>query len=92
MLQNGSSPLLTLSAYWCYAVRYGKTITDRVPGCMDQFQMNKYSSVSSVIERVKALLVKDRRLKDTVETLVLRLNKSQEQIYPGEFEDYSTGT
>jgi len=54
--------------------------------------MNKYSSVSSVIERVKALLVKDRRLKDTVETLVLRLNKSQEQIYPGEFEDYSTGT
>ena len=40
--------------------------------------MNKYSSVSSVIERVKALLVKDRRLKDTVETLVLRLSKSQE--------------
>jgi len=36
-------------------------------------------SVSSVIERVRALLVTDRRLKDTVETLVLRLSKSQEQ-------------
>ena len=46
---------------------------------MDQFQMNTYSSVSNVIERVKALLVKDRWLKDTVETLVLRLSKSQEQ-------------
>jgi chromosomal replication initiation ATPase DnaA len=45
----------------------------------DQFQMNTYSSMSSVIERVKVLLVKDRRLKDTVETLVLRLSKSQEQ-------------
>ena len=45
----------------------------------DQFQMNKYSSVSSVIERVKAPLVRDRRLKDTVQTLVLRLSKSQEQ-------------
>ena len=46
----------------------------------DQFQMNKYSSMSSVIERVTVLLVKDRRLKDTVETLMLRLSKSQEQI------------
>ena len=45
----------------------------------DQFQMNKYSSVSSIIERVKVLIASDRRLKDNVENLILRLSKSQEQ-------------
>ena len=45
----------------------------------DQFQVNKYSSVSSVIERVKVLLTEDPRLKDTVEKLSNRLSKSQEQ-------------
>ena len=52
---------------------------DSLKAIGDQFQMNKYNLVSSVIERVKALLVKDRRLKDTVENLVVRLSKSQEQ-------------
>ncbi|UCE34591.1 MAG: hypothetical protein JSV40_01325 [Deltaproteobacteria bacterium] len=45
----------------------------------DQFQMNKYSSVSSVIERVKALISEDSRPKDRVGNIISRLSKSQEQ-------------
>ena len=45
----------------------------------EQFQMDKYSSVSSAIERMKALIAKDRRLRSRVEKLVLMLAKSQEQ-------------
>ena len=43
-----------------------------------QFQVNKYSSVSSVIERMKALIFTDRRLKERAEKL-LEQTKSQEQ-------------
>ena len=45
----------------------------------DQYQMNTYSSVSSVIERVKALISEDSRLKDRVGNLSSRLSKSREQ-------------
>jgi len=45
----------------------------------EQFQMDKYSSVSSGIERMKALIAKDQRLRSRVEKLVLMLAKSQEQ-------------
>ena len=45
----------------------------------EQFQMDKYSSVSSAIERMKALIANDRRLRSRVEKLVLMLAKSQEQ-------------
>ena len=43
----------------------------------ERFQMRKYSSVSSVIERMKASLNKDRRLRVRVEKLMVELSKSQ---------------
>jgi len=45
----------------------------------EQFQMKKYSSVSSVIERIKAAIENNRRLRSRIENLVSALNKSQEQ-------------
>ena len=45
----------------------------------EQFRINKYSSVSSVIERMKKVLAKDRQLMKRVEGIVLALSKSQEQ-------------
>ena len=48
----------------------------------DQFQMNTYSSVSGVIERVKALMNEDLGPQDTVEYLANRMSKSQEQSLP----------
>jgi chromosomal replication initiation ATPase DnaA len=47
----------------------------------DQFQMAKYSSVSSVIERVKKLIVKDRSVRKRVEKHIFALSKSQEQLF-----------
>jgi hypothetical protein len=44
-----------------------------------RFGLDKYSSVSSAIERMKALISKDRQLRDRVERLLLELSKSQEQ-------------
>lgn len=44
-----------------------------------QFQIGKYSSVSSVIERMKALLSNDRKLRMRVENLISQLSKSQKQ-------------
>ncbi len=45
----------------------------------EEFGMRKYSSVSSVIERVKELVAKDRRLRKRAEKLISLLSKSQEQ-------------
>jgi hypothetical protein len=45
----------------------------------EQFQVNKYSSVSSVIERIKAAIGNDRRLRSRIENLVSALSRSQEQ-------------
>jgi putative transposase len=45
----------------------------------EHFQMKKYSSVSSVIERMKTAMAEDRRLRNRVEKLISVLNKSQEQ-------------
>jgi len=45
----------------------------------EQFQMNKYSSVSSVVERMKELIAKDRKIRARVEELISLLSKSQEQ-------------
>jgi REP element-mobilizing transposase RayT len=45
----------------------------------ENFLVNKYSSVSSVIERVKKNLVEDRKLRVRVEKLIAQLKKSQEQ-------------
>lgn len=45
----------------------------------EQFQMQKYSSVSSVIERMKSAMDRDIKLKNRVESMVYALSKSQEQ-------------
>lgn len=43
------------------------------------YQMGKYSSVSSVVERVKRKLAEDRKLRGRLEKLIFQLSKSQEQ-------------
>jgi hypothetical protein len=40
---------------------------------------HKYSSVSSVIERTKRWIIKDRKIRTKVKKLVFLLSKSQEQ-------------
>ena len=45
----------------------------------EQYRMNKYSSVSSVIERMKVLIAQDRRLKKKIKNLISAISKSQEQ-------------
>ena len=45
----------------------------------EQFQVKKYSSVGSVIERIKAAIENDRRLRSRIENLVSALSKRQEQ-------------
>ena len=45
----------------------------------EHFQMEKYSSVSSVIERVKAEIAQDRGLRERKERLIALVTKSQEQ-------------
>jgi REP element-mobilizing transposase RayT len=45
----------------------------------EQFRINKYSSVSSVIERLKTRIAEDRKLRKRIESIVLTLSKSQEQ-------------
>jgi hypothetical protein len=47
-----------------------------------EFGIAKYSSVSSVIERTKAIIAKDRPLRHRVEKLKEELNMSQEQTWP----------
>jgi putative transposase len=44
-----------------------------------EFGVAKYSSVSSVIERIKAVIAKDRKLRQRVEELKEEINMSQEQ-------------
>jgi len=45
----------------------------------EQFQIRKYSSVSSVIERLKIVMAEDSKLRNRVEGIALTLSKSQEQ-------------
>jgi len=45
----------------------------------EQYRIQKYSSVSSVIERMKAMIAADRRLRKRIEDLSSLLSKSQEQ-------------
>jgi REP element-mobilizing transposase RayT len=45
----------------------------------EQFRIKKYSSVSSVTERMKTVLAKDRNFRKGVESIALTLSKSQEQ-------------
>ena len=44
-----------------------------------EFKIAKYSSVSSVLERMKAMIAKDRKLKKRVVALKEEINMSQEQ-------------
>lgn len=53
---------------------------DRLTQICEEFKMQKYSSVSSVIERVKARLAVDKQLKKCVEKISDDVIKSQEQI------------
>ena len=55
---------------------------DSLKHIAEQFQVKKYSSVSSVIERMKAAIENDRRLRSRIENLVSELNKNQEQTWP----------
>ena len=52
---------------------------DRLKQIGEQFQMEKYSSVSSVIERMKKELNKDRKLKTRMRQISELVLKSQEQ-------------
>ena len=54
---------------------------DSLKQICEQFEMNKYSSVSSIIERMKALVKKERKLRKRVEKLISEL-MSQEQTWP----------
>ena len=54
---------------------------DSLKQIAEQFQVKKYSSVSSVIERMKAAIENDRRSRSRIENLVSELNKSQEQTW-----------
>jgi len=52
---------------------------DRLKEIREQFQMEKYSSVSSVIERMKQKLNGDKKLQNRVEEITALVFKSQEQ-------------
>ena len=52
---------------------------DSLKQIAEQFHVKKYSSVSSVIERIKAAIENDRRLRSRIENLVSALSKSQKQ-------------
>jgi REP element-mobilizing transposase RayT len=52
---------------------------DSLTEIAEQFQIRKYSSVSSVIGRTKVLLTKDRKLRLRVKSLISELSKSQKQ-------------
>jgi len=52
---------------------------DSLKRIAEQYRINKYSSVSSVIERMQALTIQDRRLKERIEKLISKISKSQEQ-------------
>ena len=45
----------------------------------EQFGIRKYSSVSSVIERLKLVIAEDRKLRKRVDSIASALSKSQEQ-------------
>jgi hypothetical protein len=45
----------------------------------DHFRMDTYSSVSSVVERLKLLAARDAGLRKRVDRLVFLVTKSQEQ-------------
>jgi len=46
-----------------------------------EFKMQKYSSISSVIERLKKQMLTDRNLKKRIERVADRVNKSQGQTW-----------
>ena len=52
---------------------------DSLKDIAELYKINKYSSVSSVIERMKALITQDQKLRKRIEKLIPKINKSQEQ-------------
>jgi hypothetical protein len=56
-----------------------KLTGDSLKQIAEQYRIQKYSSVSSVIERMKAMIAADRRLRKRIEGLYSFLTKSQER-------------
>jgi len=52
---------------------------DKLKQIAEHYEIKKYSSVSSIIERMKASITVDRKLQKRIENLHLRILKSQEQ-------------
>jgi len=60
-----------------YLTRYLRS--DSLKEIGEAFEIRKYSTVSSVIRRVKREIRKDKNLKERVEELSARLSKGQRQ-------------
>ena len=63
---------------------FGSSLTRKprragLAGIDHQFQMEKYSAISSIIERMKKQMLADRNLKKHVDRVADRASKSQEQ-------------
>ena len=65
--------------FWTVVGAVIKLTGDSLKQIAEQYRIQKYSSVSSVIERMKALIAADRRLRKRIEDLYSFLTKSQER-------------
>jgi hypothetical protein len=69
-IRKGSSLLLTLGdIFYETHLSIRQLRGDSLKKIAEQYRINKYSSVSSVIERMEALIIQDRRLRKRVEKL-----------------------
>ncbi len=77
-----------------YLIRHLRNDTLKQVG--DQFGIEKYSTVSSIVERVKHEIKVDKELKNRVQKLSEKINKGQRQTWPlpstGPFTDNVTIT
>jgi putative transposase len=72
--RGSSNEPRNVAIYLCRRLR-----GDTLRTIAQHFAMNKYSSVSSVIERMKAQISQNRKLKRRLEEIISLLQKSQEQ-------------
>ena len=64
-----------VAVYLCRKLRQ-----DRLTDICNYFRMNKYSSVSSIIRRVKNRMAEDKKFKGKIEKISDIINKGQDQI------------
>jgi len=64
-----------VAVYLCRKLR-----RDRLTDICNYFRMNKYSSVSSIIRRVKNRMAEDKKFKGKIEKISDIINKGQDQI------------